>query len=99
MAQITDKSRFAGTDDLKTSVGGEELISIEKAENAPNGTIFYAKVFRFYNEDAVKVQINGSNTIYIPAGVGFDSDDYTYANITSFKIINAEVKYCCFFEY
>lgn len=99
MAQIANESRFAGTDDLKTSVGGEELISIEKAENAPTGTIFYAKVFRFYNEDAIKVQINGSNTIYIPAGVGFDSDDYTYANITSFKIINSGVKYCCFFEY
>jgi hypothetical protein len=92
-------SLFAGTDDLKTSVGGEELIAVEKAENQPDSTVFYAKVFRFYNETAIKVQINGSNTIYIPAGVGFDSDDYTYANIKSFKIISVGVNYCCFFEY
>lgn len=99
MSNMTKTSKFAGTDDLTTSVGGEELISVEKAENEPNSTVFYAKVFRFYNEGAIKVQINGSNTLYLPAGVGFDSDDYTYANITSFKIISAGVKYCCFFEY
>ena len=97
---IQDKfSKFAGSDDIKTSVGGEELIDIEKQENEPNATVYYARVFRFYNENAVKVQINGSNTIYLPAGVGFDSDDYTYSAIKSFKIMNSGVKYCFFFEY
>lgn len=92
-------SKFAGSDDIKTSVGGEELINIEKIENKPDSTVFYAKVFRFYNENPAKVQINGSNTIYLPAGVGFDSDDYTYSTIKSFKIMNSGVKYCFFFEY
>lgn len=85
---------FAGTGAWTVSVGNEELVSVEKTENAPNSSFFVAKTLEFYNSQDCVVQINGSKNILIPAGVGRD-----LVNIKSFKLITAGVTYCCIIEY
>ncbi len=80
--------RYASADQWLVSVGGEELISIAKQNNAPEYTIFQAFEFDFYNKQDCVIRINNSQDRLIPAMIGVNDTD-----VHRFEVVTPGVEY------
>lgn len=80
---------YVGTDDIKTSVAGEDIIP----ESPDNWTINYRFYkFSFINKQPCHVKINNGNPIFLDSNQGIDTDVYD-APIYSFIILEDDVEY------
>jgi hypothetical protein len=82
-------SGYLGSDQLETSVANQEILP-----NPPSDwTDGYRLVkFSFVNNQDVTVVVNGVETIFIPAGQGFNTDKED-PPITSFKLLTSGVQF------
>lgn len=81
---------YIGSDSLKTSVAGAEIIP-----NVPSNWTGKYNLYKFSFDNAEQpcsVKINGGNQIYLKAGQGFEIQKED-APIWSFVIVEAGIKY------
>lgn len=75
-------SEFYGTSQIEVSNSNEEVI--------PKNTIFYK--FSFLNEEDCTVKINGSDPIFLRAGIGFSTNQVD-SEINSFVVVESGIEY------
>jgi hypothetical protein len=82
-------SNYLGSSDIQLSSANQEIIPLPPA--GWTGKYNFYK-FSFFNEQSVKVKVNGGNPIYLQANQGFNIDQVD-APIYSFVIVDAGITF------
>lgn len=80
---------YLGSSNIQSSVAGREIIPASPS-NWTGG--YRVRKLSFDNEQNCTIILNGTTTIFLKAGLGFEMD-YEDASITSFVIVESGINY------